>query len=73
MTSQGEDLIILGICISCGTKVAHVVESKIEKSPKKTKSPSHRLSDGHNPDISDLIQFRSDTKAANLIAHIGKT
>ncbi len=71
MTVEGGNLIINGICTSCGSKVARLVESKAEIPPKKTRSPHPRSSDVNNLDISDLIQFRSDTKAADLINNIG--
>jgi len=71
MTVESGDLIISGICTKCGTKVARLVESAPDALAKKTKSTSRQLPDDHNPDISYLIQFRSDTKAADLLRSVG--
>lgn len=47
------------------------MESALETPTKKTKSTSRQLPDNHGPDISVQIQFRSNTKAANLIRSVG--
>lgn len=71
MTVESGDLLINGVCTSCGSKVARLVESEIE-APKKPRSPSIQSLNNHNPDISSLVQFRGDTKAADLINSVGK-
>ncbi len=47
------------------------MESAPEAPTKKTKPTSRQLPDNHGPDISVQIQFRRDTKAANLIRSVG--
>ncbi len=70
MTVESGDLLINGVCTSCGSKVARLVESKFE-APEKPRSSNAQSLGSHNPDISLLVQFRADTKAAGLINGVG--
>gem|GEM_PF-2284389 len=72
MTVKGGDLIINGSCTSCGGNVARLIEVTPD-ARKKLKAPTTPPAMGnHNPDISGLVSFRSDTKAADLINSVGK-
>lgn len=71
MTVESSDLIIRGVCTACGSEVARLVEGDHNLKPKKSaKVKSSPIC--HNPDISNLAQFRDGTNSANLIKKIGK-
>lgn len=74
MTVKQGSLLIAGLCTLCGGDVARLVEAPRVESPAKSKSKkrSTSLAQKNNPNIADLVQFRSDTKAADLLLSVGK-
>ncbi len=72
MTIESGNLIIKGRCTSCGNKVARLIESATEVTKKQKLKRTAVQPDSHNPNISSIVSFRSDTKGANLVDGVGK-